>query len=110
MKQLAGFSAKDKRTAARIWRVLDGHGLTLADLERHNEQAATHPAPGTTKPVNRPQPPPYMRPGEIATAIGLKCVCGGTFYIEALCSKNAAKLNCIRLALCDSCGFEVKIR
>jgi hypothetical protein len=108
MKQLDGFSAKDIRTAARIIRTMDESKLTLADLERHNEQEREKPA--QPKKPGKPPAPPYMQPGEISPAIGLKCVCGGTFYIEALCSKNAAKLNCIRLALCDSCGFEVKIR
>jgi hypothetical protein len=52
----------------------------------------------------------FLAPGEGEIVYGLKCVCGGDIYIEALCSKTAIKNKCVRIGYCVECNTEVKIR
>ena len=107
MRKLDGFSGKELRVAERIIRTMAAENISLDDLVQHNGQFK----PDISKPGKKNQTKmPFLKSGEIEMNNDLKCICGGSFCLQALCGMQSIKKGCIRLAVCDTCNDEVKIR
>lgn len=112
MKELDAFSRKDLRTVERVVRLLNANNYTVDDLAKFNESApkVNNQPKQKRKPTKPAKPPGFiLAPGE-SEIVSLFCGCGSEMVVEALCSVQAVKKECIRIANCTLCGNEVKIR
>ena len=122
---LDGYGHRAVAESIRILKTLEKHGKGVEDLlkyeednrqERKEKVAITNENRKTArrKPSSRERRrrgiPPSMAPGQAEIIPGARCVCGGVLYSEALCSRQARKEKCIRIATCVECNTEVKIR